>query len=124
MDSGFNILERIINGTNIRHRVITSNIANADTPNYKAKDINFKEFVEGAEIEMQATAPQHIRTSSATSGASGTMSTENGGAWGDSNNVELDMEIAKMTENGLLHDAGVKLLSTKMRMYRNALRRS
>jgi flagellar basal-body rod protein FlgB len=124
MDSGFNILERIINGTNIRHRVLTSNVANADTPNYKAKDINFKEFVEGAEIEMKTTAPQHIRIASGTAGASGTMTTEKSGAWGDSNNVELDMEIAKMTENGLLHDAGVKLLSSKMRMYRNALRRS
>jgi flagellar basal-body rod protein FlgB len=124
MDSGFNILERIINGTNMRHRVLTSNIANADTPNYKAKDINFKEFVEGAEVEMKTTAPGHISTSAGTAGASGTMKTEKSGSWGDSNNVELDMEIAKMTENGLLHDAGVKLLSTKMRMYRNALKRS
>ncbi len=124
MDSGFNLLERIINGTNMRHRVITSNIANTDTPNYKTKDINFKEFVAGAELELRTTAPQHVRTSPGAAGASGTVSTEESDAWGDSNNVKLDMEIAKMTENGLLHDAGVKLLSTKMRMYRNALRRS
>ncbi len=124
MDSGFNILERIIYGTNIRHRVLTSNVANVDTPNYKAKDINFKEFVEGADIELTTTSPMHIGAGSGAVGGSGDIRETTSGQWGDGNNVELDMEVAKMTENGLLHDAGVNLLATKMRIYRNALKRS
>jgi flagellar basal-body rod protein FlgB len=41
--------------------------------------------------------------------------------WIDQNNVELDQEVAKMTENAMLYQAGVTLLSTKIRMFKSAL---
>lgn len=119
MDSGFDILEKLLNATRLRHRVITSNIANADTPNYRAKDVDFGKILDESAAELRATDPRHIR------GAGGRVEAGEGSAepslsWGDRNNVELDMEIAKMTENGLLHETGVRLLSVKMRMIRNA----
>jgi flagellar basal-body rod protein FlgB len=43
--------------------------------------------------------------------------------WADGNNVELDLEVAKMTENALVHQAGLTMLTTKIRMFKNALRR-
>jgi flagellar basal body rod protein FlgB len=36
--------------------------------------------------------------------------------------VALDMELANMTENALLYEAGVKLLSKKLMIYKNAIR--
>jgi flagellar basal-body rod protein FlgB len=44
--------------------------------------------------------------------------------WGDKNNVELDMEVAKMTENGLLYQGATKLIATKYRMYKAAAKRT
>jgi flagellar basal-body rod protein FlgB len=40
----------------------------------------------------------------------------------DGNNVVLDMELANMTENALLYEAGVRLLSQKLMIYKNAIK--
>ncbi len=120
MDKGFGLLERLITATNIRHRVLSSNIANVDTPGYRAKEIDFRRALEGASAELKATAPGHIQAGPA--GGAGSVRAEETHSWGDRNNVELDIEVAKMTENALLYQTGVRLLSTKMRMIRNAVR--
>ncbi len=122
MDKGFAILERLMQATEKRHRVLTSNIANTDTPNYKAKDVNFKDYITGeaAGITITATDPKHLQPAGPAGKAE--VLTETSQQWGDGNNVELDMEIAKMTENGLLHQAGVRLLSAKMRLFRTAIK--
>jgi len=123
MDGGFNTLEKLIYATNIRHKVITSNIANTDTPDYRAKDVDFRSFMDEKTAELKITSPLHLKTASAGSVPGGALLLEKTPSWGDGNNVELDMEIAKMTENGLLYEAGIRLLSSKMKMFRAALRR-
>lgn len=116
----FKRLEQLISFANARHGVLSSNIANADTPNYKAMDIKFESLLDRAALELKTTHSKHAGSSSGL--ANGT----NGDQpllWGDGNNVEVDMEVAKMTENAMLLQAGVTLLSAKIRMFKNALRR-
>ncbi|MFN3395590.1 MAG: flagellar basal body rod protein FlgB [Thermodesulfovibrionales bacterium] len=120
MDNGFRILERLLRFTGLRHGVLASNIANADTPGYRAKDIRFQASLED-EISLNVTNPAHMKGSNPDS--TPVAVTEQGGEWLDRNNVELDVEIAKMTENALLYQAGINMLSTKIRMFKNALRR-
>lgn len=122
MDKGFVRLERLIYATNIRQRVLASNIANSDTPDYRAKDVDFRSLLEETSEGLKTTSPLHIQSASGGTGTGGDIKTDNAPTWGDGNNVELDMEIAKMTENGLLYEAGIKLLSAKMRMFRNAVK--
>lgn len=43
MDKSIKILEKVMDICTYRQKILASNIANADTPNYKAKDINFQE---------------------------------------------------------------------------------
>jgi flagellar basal-body rod protein FlgB len=119
MDS-FRILEQLIQFTNMRHGVLTSNIANADTPGYKAKDVSFKQTLND-EMELRTTNVRHIKTGG--SGSSGEVENGTANAWADGNTVELDMEVAKMTENSMLYQAGISMLSTKIRMFKTALRR-
>ncbi len=123
MDKGFNLLERLISATNMRHRVLLSNIANTDTPNYRAKDVDFKSYLSTEKTKLAVTDPRHIPSAGAGGGTSGDVTPETTQSWGDGNNVELDMEIAKMTENGLLYQAGVRLLSIQIGIFKNALRR-
>jgi len=122
MDKSFELLERLIYATNIRHRVLSSNIANSDTPNYKARDVDFNSFLAGEQARLTVTDPRHIPAGGSGMAGADIISAP-GQAWGDGNNVELDMEVAKMTENGLLNQAGVRLLSIKIGTYKNALRR-
>jgi len=120
MDRGFEILERLLQATNIRQKVIASNITNADTPGYKAKDINFKGMLDEEITKLTVTHPNHIKTPNNEKG--GEVIELETPSWGDNNNVELDSEVAKMTENAILYEAGIKLFSTKIRMFKNALR--
>jgi len=122
MADGMTALEGIIRQTGIRNNVLTSNIANVDTPNYRAKDIKFDQVL-GNEMSMATTNPRHIQASSA-GGGSGELTGEDSQSWADKNNVELDMEVAKMTENAMLFEAGVTLLKKKIQMFKNALKTS
>jgi flagellar basal-body rod protein FlgB len=119
MDS-FKTLEQLIHFTSMRHGVLTSNIANADTPNYKTKDMKFKQTLDD-EIELKTTDPKHIKTTD--NNMSNEIKIETSNTWADGNNVELDMEVAKMTENAMMFQAGISMFTTKIQMFKNALRR-
>jgi len=123
MDDGFNILEKLIYATQVRHKVLSSNVANTDTPKYRAKDVDFKSLINDAATSLRTTNQRHMQADPAGTGPVSSLSVDDRQSWGDDNNVELDMEVAKMTENGLLYEAGVKMMSTKMRMIKNALGR-
>jgi len=121
MDKAFQILEQIIKTSTFRHKVLASNIANVDTPSYKAKDVSFKEVMTGQAMSLAKTSPNHIQGSTSQKGIGGIVAVERS-PWEDGNNVALDMELANMTENALLYEAGVKLLSKKLQMYNNAIK--
>jgi len=117
----FNTLERQIHAANVRHGVIASNIANVDTPGFKAKDVKFDEALETATIELRKTSPAHLGHAGDTPGEK--VTAEPRSSWGDGNNVELDVEVAKMTENAVFFQTAVTLLSKNIQMYKTALRR-
>ena len=120
MDKSFRILQKIVQSANTRQKVIASNIANADTPGYKARDVKFDDFLKN-EMKLLTTNTKHI-SSKKGANAGGELITESSLSWGDGNNVELNAEVAKMTENSLRHDAAIKILNSKIKMFRNALR--
>ena len=49
LDNAFGIHERALAVRNRRVEILSQNIANVDTPNYKARDIDFKKMIAGAE---------------------------------------------------------------------------
>jgi|Deesub1362B_J571_1020462.scaffolds.fasta_scaffold00125_55 flagellar basal-body rod protein FlgB len=121
MGDGFKTLEGFLRLTVLRHGIISSNIANVDTPGYRAKDVHFGQLLEKETMELKVTNPYHIRRVRIEE--DGTIVVEDTSTWKDGNNVELDVEMAKMAENALLFQAGITLLSSKIRMFKNALRR-
>ncbi len=118
MDSNFEILHKILQAAGMRQKVIASNIANSDTPGYKARDVKFDNIL-GRELNLATTSVGHI--SSGNRSGSRSFIIEKNLSWGDGNNVELNVEVAKMTENALVHDAALKILSTKIKMFKAAV---
>ncbi|MDA8172584.1 MAG: flagellar basal body rod protein FlgB [Nitrospiraceae bacterium] len=116
-----NLLERLISFTTKRHGVIAGNIANSDTPGYKALDIKFEDFLNGGALPLEVTDPGHMRP--ADPGSDAPVQVDGSAPWKDGNNVELDTEVAKMNENALMFEAGLKMLGTRMNMYSSALKR-
>lgn len=120
MADSMKILEGIVRAAGARHGVLASNIANADTPGYRAKDIKFEHALDAA-IELEVTSAGHMKAGDGT-GQAGRVEVVDSRPWADGNSVELDLEVAKMTENAMLFQAGVSMLSTKIKMFKNALR--
>ncbi len=64
LDATFRFYEDAANLRAHRQQLIASNIANVDTPNFKARDINFKDALENAGgnkiVKLATNAPNHI----------------------------------------------------------------
>ncbi len=119
MTDGINELERLVRQSSLRHRVLASNIANVDTPNYRAKDVKFGEVL-GGEMRLATTNEKHIAAAAGGS-ASAQTTADDSQPWADENNVEMDAEVAKMTENAMFFQTAVTLLGKKIQMIKNAL---
>jgi len=124
--STFNILEHSIELRTKRHAVLTANIANVDTPGYKAKDIPFEKIM-GKELEKSSkgsltltkTDPNHIDPAELKASKEGLIVTSN--ERGTPNNVDLDQEMAKLMENNLQYQATVQALIKEFEILRTAI---
>jgi len=106
-----------------RQELLASNIANADTPNYKAKDVNFADALRNAlagtstELPAVKTSPMHLsgNTGSSILGAP-VMYRKPIQASADGNTVDMDVERAQFADNALRYEASVKFVSEEMKM--------
>jgi len=97
-----------------RQQVLASNIANADTPNYKARDMDFKAALQGAlngagasgGVAMATTAPGHIAGKAGLGAGAGAGLLYRTPAQGsvDGNTVEMDAERAAFAENAVQYE--------------------
>ena len=112
----------------LRQELIASNIANAETPGYKAKKIDFEEALARAldvdnEMKMNASDAKHFNVGS---GGFNNLQPEiyeesNGVTSLDGNNVDRDQEMAEMAENKVMYDATVQLLNKKLGLLKYAI---
>lgn len=107
------MLSAVLDFRSERHKVITSNIANIDTPNYRPKDIVFREklqeMIEGGEgMKMTGSRRGHL-SGQGVPGEAGFEVVEAG------ERVDLDTEMAKLAENHLMYNLAVELLARKFK---------
>ncbi|HYD95680.1 MAG TPA: flagellar basal body rod protein FlgB [Noviherbaspirillum sp.] len=108
-----------------RQQVLASNIANADTPNYKARDVDFSSALKqalaagggGAPSALTKTAPAHLGGTANASTASGAPLLYRNAAQGsvDGNTVDMDVERAQFADNALRYEASVTFASGKLK---------
>jgi flagellar basal-body rod protein FlgB len=121
----FNALENAINVTQRRNNVIAGNISNADTPDYRAKDIDFKTALTQSlksnhQINLVRTNPGHI--GQRMSAGKNVESFEENGEWNGYNWVNLDREMTKLTQNNLIYRASVETLLRKIAILKEVIR--
>ncbi|MBE9532131.1 MAG: flagellar basal body rod protein FlgB [Proteobacteria bacterium] len=119
------VLEKGLDLSVMRHKLIASNIANEETPGYKARDIDFQKELNKvmgkSKISMTGTHSSHFAIGKASSGGI-EIQTERGVGDGiDGNTVSLEREMVKMAENKLRHDAAMTLLSRKFEGLKSAI---
>ncbi len=103
-----------------RHELLVSNIANMDTPNYKAFDILVDEQMQKSEnpvstVRMGITHPGHLqpkhtvdRNPLMTKAETSEFSFKN-----DGNTVDIDRTMTHLAENGLLYNASAQVMMKK-----------
>ncbi len=86
-----------------RQQVLASNIANADTPNYKARDIDFRSALTDA---MTGGSPRSVQPLQYRIPRQDSI---------DGNTVELDAERAQFADNALRYEAGLSDVNAKIK---------
>lgn len=104
-------LENAINYSNQKQKVIAQNIANVDTPNYKAKTVTFKDSLSSA-MSANVTNSKHI--SFASSNSSTAVVSKNGVTYNNSgNSVDMDKEMTDLATNQIYYNALIDRISGK-----------
>jgi len=98
-------IEQFMNMVSARQKVVASNIANADTPGYQTKDIDFNsEF----QSQMSGSKPNVIEVSG--------LKNKN-----DGNNVDMDREARLLAENALRFSVASSLAHSEISTIRTAI---
>ena len=108
-----------------RNEVLASNIANADTPNYKARDLDFGQALKGARqqsINLQTTSDLHKQAWGITKQGAQTMYRVPTQPSLDGNTVSTDVEQAQFAENALQYRASLAFMDGSIRTLRMAIK--
>ena len=82
-----------------RQEILAQNVANVNTPNYKAKDIvQFEAFLDNAELTMSTSNPRHLDASVSEASQPNTVTDSKGEVNFSGNNVSLENELLKLGE--------------------------
>lgn len=118
LDPQIGILNRGLDVSQFRHNLIADNIANADTPGYKRKDVNFAEIMNQATgrssaAGLRVTHPEHLSGSVSSAGDVQAVQAEGTSTRLDGNNVDIEVEMAQMAANSLYYQTAGHLLSAR-----------
>lgn len=105
-----------------RQELLASNIANADTPGYKARDIDFSSALQNAMAGSTEKLPMATSSSAHLDGNAGSsvmgapvLYRRPDQPSADGNTVNMDVERAQSADNALRYEAGIKFLSDDLK---------
>ena len=102
-DRMFPVLENLLTLTSKRQQILAGDVANIDTPGYRAKDISFAAALDGS-LDGSARVFE-VETKEKPNG----------------NNVDLDRELTEITKNGLQYVTLVQYLNQRIKTLRAAI---
>lgn len=110
-----------------RQQMLASNIANADTPNYKARDIDFSTAMThalnrstGISTELSKTTSTHLNAQSSIDGAVPLYRSSIQGNV-DGNTVDMDVERNQFADNAIRYEASLTILNMQIRNILSAI---
>ena len=111
--SQFALLSKLVDVTVLRHKVLSQNVANVNTPGYHKLDVSFDD-----------TLAQHM-TRHGDNGVNQLQPTivedTTSSARLDGNNVDIDGEMMRLNKNTLLNNAYIQIIATKTAIMRRAI---
>lgn len=128
LEQQISVFNQALNLRTQRHQVLASNIANADTPNYKARDFSFESAMQNAlsgrlnagSVSLAQTQAGHMAGSAGAGGAQLQYRSTTQAAV-DGNTVDMDVERTQITDNAMQYQILTQLVSEKIKGMRSAL---
>jgi len=127
VDRAMRALTVAMNGLSLRQQAITHNVANADTPGYKAVDVSFEGQLQQA---LKGQQDNHLQLAQTHSGhlaapaeqfTTQTVRRSNTTMRNDGNSVDIDLEMSQLAETTLRYNALTLLTSKKLGLIKNVI---
>lgn len=118
-----NVLDKAADAANSRNEILSNNIANVDTPNYKRKDVAFENYLEQALIGPESLDERIADVNAHLSDFGGMTYTDHSTLSYrlDGNNVDMDTESAYLAENQIRYNALVEQIGQEFSRYKTVL---
>lgn len=129
LDKAFGVLPASVKLQAHRTELLASNLANADTPNYKSRDFDFGETLaeiegEGSRLKLSRTQPNHLPLSGQSSDVEPEVLYRIPAQPSlDGNTVDPQLERAAFAENTLHYQSTLEFLDRRISGIRAALRK-
>jgi flagellar basal-body rod protein FlgB len=126
------LLEKALDGLSLRQQAISNNMANVDTPNFKATEVSFEDDLHAALKRQPSADSLELRTSDARHiGAFEPVDVDSVQARStqllttsmrnDGNNVDVDREMTRLAETQLFFQAATQLVNVKFNQLKQAI---
>jgi flagellar basal-body rod protein FlgB len=123
LDDLLNFHQQALHIREQRQQVLASNIANADTPNYKARDLDFKAALQGAlqgtgaagGVTMATTEPGHLAGKPGMAADANLLYRNPAQGSVDGNTVDMDAERAAFADNAVHYEFNLTRISQQIK---------
>lgn len=119
IDKSVNLLEKMLDVSATKHKVIANNIANINTPGYKKMEVCFAEQLEKVIKDTSANKFDVFQPKIVVSKEDTNVAIRN-----DGNNVDMDKEVSALMKNTLSYNVYTQLLAKKMELVKSAIENS
>ncbi|NMA68639.1 MAG: flagellar basal body rod protein FlgB [Desulfitobacterium sp.] len=120
-----NVLEKSLDASSLRNKVLANNIANVDTPEFKRSDVDFKAVlgkamgIEGEELPLRTTSERHLQKPELSQHV--VVDHSKTSIRNDGNNVDIEREMTNVAENSIYYNAVTRALTTQFSNLRTVI---
>ncbi|MGG1399036.1 flagellar basal body rod protein FlgB [Bacillus salipaludis] len=118
--NNISLLQSALDASSLRQQVVSNNIANSETPGYKAKQVVFEDILKQhlsnqKDFTGKRTDPRHFVIGNSTGILPAPQSVEETGTimQNNGNNVDIDKEMTLMGKNALWYDTLTQQLNSE-----------
>ena len=123
IDAALNFHAKALNVRASRQELLASNIANADTPGYKARDLDFGKTLSAAlagggstgDVNLVRTSAGHLPGAAQKSGPGAALYRTAVQPSIDGNTVDMDVERAQFADNAIHYEANLQFLNSQLK---------
>ncbi|WP_292995989.1 flagellar basal body rod protein FlgB [Nitrosomonas sp.] len=123
LDKELNFHHQALSLRAARQELLSGNVANADTPNFKAKDIDFASVLHEKlslttnlnKVSLNTTSPMHINSAAQGAFGDNILYRVPLQPSADGNTVDMDMERTRFADNAIKYDASITFITNEFR---------